>query len=477
MHSTASLVGAIAAVLCFLPAPAHASHSCPTAQPAFAYVDVDNDGCHTEGIDSTSVDAALQAPTTMVNVPSFTAPANTGLVIPVALDIPEEADPYWSVPNDVWIDGGIGGDSSLRIEAGGTTFVNANIRMRSKGFSDASDLELGCSSGCGPTVVAEDMRIDNNGGFVVYDAVIGNRVRINVRCEPGGVPSCGGQAFFYRATSIGDEVRLNSPGGIYFSEGTSLLTVGNYVSMTTKAVSTDGGTLGFPLLIELGAGVSFGVGARLRAGGSMFIDGGEAPVITGPVSIGSDARLSASTLVVRGSSVGVGAHGDLRGKKDISFPGQISTVFLGTSGGPLTIESGTRIAGGRIGVDAGAGVAHLAGDVTLSTAGADQSIELTGGVIEVGPGASIAKATNDLTPISIAAVSDIQIATSALRGAGVNVSVSDPGGTIAFLGSEAKGASGTTATFSAPGGNCDLTGSGFIGMTLDTAGCGLVVGP
>src|SRR5262245_27071070 len=113
--------------LLLLTTSAHASHSCPTAQPAFAYVDVDNDGCYTAGLDSGNVDTQLQAASTMANTPSFVGPAGTGLVIPHALRLPDDADVFWSVPNDVWIDGEIRGPSSVRLEAGGTTYINGQI--------------------------------------------------------------------------------------------------------------------------------------------------------------------------------------------------------------------------------------------------------------------------------------------------------------------------------------------------------------
>ena len=462
-----------------VPAIADASHSCPTPQPPFAYVDVDNDGCHTDAVDSTSIDAQLQAATTMANVPSFVAPPGTGLVLPSSLVLPDDADPFWSVPNDVWIDGQVSGPAGLRIEAGGTTYVNGSIRLKAKGFSDDADLRLGCAAGCGPTVLDDGVRLGNNGLLAIYDVAIGNDVRITVRCEPGGVPSCGGQSFFARATAIGSGFRLDSPGGIHFEEGVSPLTIGDGARFTTKAVSTDGGTLGFPISMELAAGVTFGSDARLRAGGSMTVQGGESSFpLTGPVGFGAGARLGASTLVVRGSSLGFGSGSDLRGRRDIMVSGQLSSVILRAADGPLTLGADTSIAAGRMYLDAGTGLLDAGAGTRLSTSGASQEIELTGAQIVVSPGAELSKSTSDLTPILIAADSSVSVLSSSIRGAGLNVSVSQAAATISFTGNDVNGEDGRTAVFTAPGGGvCDLSGSTFGKLGIDTTGCGSVVGP
>jgi hypothetical protein len=236
-----------AAILSASCGSALASHLCPTPQPAFSYVDVDNDGCHTEGIDSGSIDADLQAAPAMAGMPSYVAPADTGIVVPGKLLLPIDADPFWSVPNGVWIDGKILGPSSLRIEAGGDTNIHGSIRLRAQGFSNEGDLRLGCSAGCGPTNIGSGVKLANNGQLLVYDATVGDGVTIKASCSPGGVPSCGGSAYFYRATLIGDGFRLLSPGGIFFGDGIVPLVIGNDLDLRTKAVRTDGGVLGFSI--------------------------------------------------------------------------------------------------------------------------------------------------------------------------------------------------------------------------------------
>jgi hypothetical protein len=456
---------------------AYASHSCPTLQPSFAYIDVDNDGCYTAGIDSDGVDAQLQAPVTMTNVPSFVAPPNTGLVIPDFLVLPTNADPFWSVPNDVWIDGRISGPSSLRIEAGGTTYLNGRIRTKGKGVSDGAEVRLGCAAGCGPTVVDDGARLANNGLLALYDAEIGDDVRIKVSCEPGGVPSCGGRSYFARATSIGDRVRLSSAGGIHFDEGTSLLVIGDGVSLTTRSVRTDGATLGFGIVFELNAGVTFGSDTRLRAGGSIDIYGGESLPATGPVSFGPAGELVASGLFVEGSSLDIGAGSVLRGKRDIMVEGRRSTVRLGAANGPLSVSDGAMIGGGRVILDSGAGLLDVGSAVQLMTSGGDEEIALGGRQIVVGPSALLTT-TSDVAPIVIAADASVSVSSSSLRGGDLEVSVSDPAATIAFTDNQATGVAGTIATFvAASGGVCDLTGSVFTKVALDTTNCGTVIGP
>jgi hypothetical protein len=467
----------MAACLVLAPSHGHASLSCPTPQPAFSYIDVDNDGCHTAGIDSESVDDQLQASPTMANTPSFVGPPDTGLVIPHEFGLPDDADPFWSVPNDVWIDGAIRGPSSVRIEAGGTTYVNGPIRIKAKGHSDEGDLRLGCAAGCGPTVVADGVRITNNGLLSIYGAEVGDDVNVKVSCVPGHIP-CGGSAYFARATAIGQGFRVNSPGGIHFESGTSLLTIGDGASLATKAVRIDGGTVGFSIRFELDGGVAFGAGTRLRAGGSATLRGGDGGPLVGPVSLGAGAEIAGSGISLGGSSVDIGANSRLRATRDISgFGPQLSSIGVGAAAGALTIGDGSVLVGGRISLGAAAGLLDVGNGVQLTTSGADQEIELAGSDVVVGAGATLSKSTGDLTPILITATSSVVVASSSLKGAGLDVSVSDPGASIAFTDDAVIGASGTAATFTAPSGTCDLTGSTFTKLAVDTAACGAVIDP
>ncbi len=131
---------------------ATAATGCPSPQPDFSYIDVDNDGCHTAGMDSPSVDADLMEP-------AFVGPAGTGLVIPNSLVLPNQANPYWSIPNDLWIDGRISGPSELNVEAGGTTYIQGSIRMRARGDGYEGDTTIGCAVGCGPVVVGDGAKL------------------------------------------------------------------------------------------------------------------------------------------------------------------------------------------------------------------------------------------------------------------------------------------------------------------------------
>jgi hypothetical protein len=464
------------ALISLSPGGAQASHICLTPQPAFSYVDVDNDGCYTDGVDSGSIDAALQAAPPMAGMPSYTDPADTGIVVPRLLVLPVDADPYWSVPNDVWIDGKITGPSSLRIEAGGTTNIHGSIRLKAQGFSNEGDLRLGCISGCGPTIIADEVELANNGLLAIYDGEAGNGVRIRVSCSPGGVPSCGGRAYFGRAVSIGDDFQLKSPGGITFDDGALPLTIGNNASLQTKAVRTDGGTLGFSIRFELPAGATIGNDVRMRSGGSTTIEGRvDSDPVTGPISIGTGASFVGSTVLLHGAGLEIGADARLKGKPDISIPGHLSTVSLHSPGGALVLGDELEIDAGRVFVNAATNDLVIGTAADLATASASQAIELTGGHIAVGPGSSLTKSTGDSTPIQIEALLGVDIEAVSFQGAGLVVTLSN--GTITFTDNDATGAEGTTARFEVLGGLCDLTGSTFTKMSLDTSGCGSVVGP
>jgi len=471
---SSSLAGSFVLLLA---ASSHASHTCPMDQPAFAYVDVDNDGCYTAGVDSGTVDASLQSAPAMANTPSFVGPPDTGLVIPHKLMLPDDADVFWSVPNDVWIDGEIRGPSSVRLEAGGTTYINGPIRLKAKGFSDEGDLRLGCATGCGQTIVGDGVMLANNGQLRIYDAQIGNDVYVKASCSPGNIP-CGGSAHFARATSIGDRFRVNSPGGIDFEEGTSLLVIGNDANLTTKSVSIDGGSVDFVIAFALVGGVELGAGARLRAGGEVEINGGDGGPVTGAVTLGGGARLSGKGIFVAGSSLTIGAGSQLKAKKDASFGGQqLSSVHLTAHSGTLSVGDETTVLAGRMRLRALAGLLDVGNAVALTVSGAGQYLELEGSEVAVGTGAALTKSTGDSEAIAIVGVASVTVASSALKGSGLDVSVTDPGAMIAFTEDEVYGGLGTVAKFTAPGGVCDLTGSTFTRLAVDATGCATVIDP
>jgi hypothetical protein len=101
---------------------------------------------------------------------------------------------------------------------------------------------------------------------------------------------------------------------------------------------------------------------------------------------------------------------------------------------------------------------------------------LLGDSVTLGTSCNLSKSVND-QPIRVTAASAVTISSSALTGGGLEVSASGPAAAITFTGNEAKGGTGTDATFSAPGGSCDLTGTRFVKMAVDVSECGSVTGP
>jgi hypothetical protein len=455
--------------------PALGSHTCPTPQPSFSYIDADNDGCHTSGVDSASIDAQLQAASTPGGGPSFVGPPGTGVVIPRALALPADANPYWSVANDVWIDGPIKGASELKLEAGGTTYLDGSIKIKARGVPNEGNVTLGCLAGCGPTVVAGGVKLASNGHFVIYDAQLGDDVRAVVRCAPGHDPGCGGSFNLRRPTAVGHRLRVVSKGGIDFRDGAAPLVIGDDVLLRTGANSADGGVIGFPILLILPGGVSIGANARLSAGGGVSLDADPTSGPSAPIAIGPGSALAGVDVVLIGSSVDVGAASALTGKVDLGFQATSSVVVTATDGS-ATVGSDTRLSGGTIRISAQAGSLIVDTGVRAVCSGGSQRIELSGSSVTVDTGTRWTKSTTDSRPISVTGASSVSIASSSLVGAGLDVSVSDPGASITFVDDSATGSAGSVAAFSAPGA-CDLTGSTFGSLALDVSGCGSVIGP
>ena len=450
--------------------PAAAALDCPSPQPDFAYVDADNDGCYTSGVDSSSIDAALKTA-------AFVAPPGTGVVIPHTLVLPNQANPHWSVENDIWIDGRVNGPSELVIEAGGTTTINGYVRMQAQGEGYEGDTTIGCATGCGPVVIADRARVTANGYLTIYDATIGDDVRIVAPCAPGGDPSCYAWLDLVRPASIGDRFKVRAPGGVTIRDGTAPLVIGDDVNMKTKSVFADGGTIGFDIYLNAEAGLTIGANARLAAGGSVDLGGVSLGMLTGPLTIGTGAKVSGTGIGVflGGSSVDIGAGMLLRAKFEIDSAQQMPVGIA--SAGPLSIASDVRIYGGGIIIDSGIGAMTLDG-VAITSGSRSQFIGLYGESITLGPGSVLTKSKVDGGPILVNAGSAVSIASSTLSGEGLEVSVSSPTATIAFTNDDARGGVGTVARFTTPGdGSCDLSGSTFLNMSLDTSTCGSVIGP
>ena len=450
---------------------AAAATNCPSPQPAFAYVDVDNDGCYTSGVDSGSIDADLVAPT-------FVAPPGTGIVVPHSLALPDQANPHWSAENDVWIDGRVGGPSELVIEAGGTTTINGSVQMEARGDGYEGDTTIGCATGCGPVVIADRARVTANGYLTIYDASIGDDVRIAVPCAPGGDPSCYAWLDLVRPAAIGHRFRVRSPGGVMIRDGTAPLAIGDDVKMKTKSVFADGGTIGFDIYLNAPAGLTIGTNARLQAGGSVELGGGPSGGLpSGPLAIGAGAKVSGTGigLFLWGTSIDIGAGLRLRAKFEVDSA-QLMPIRI-RADGPIDVASDVRIAGGGIIIDSGSGAMTFDG-VSITSGSRSQFIQLVGESITLGAGSVLTKSKVTDGPIHVNAGSAVSIASSTLVGEGLDVSVSAPGASIAFTNDDAYGGVGTVASFTTPGdGVCDLSGSTFVNMDLDVGTCGSVIGP
>jgi hypothetical protein len=449
------------------PLAAAAAIGCPSPQPDYAYIDADNDGCYTDGVDSTSIDSALQAPT-------FVGPAGTGVVIPSSLVLPNQANPYWSVPNDVWIDGQVSGPSELIVEAGGTTYIQGRIRMSARGEGYEGDTTLGCLTGCGPVVIGDGAKLTANGYLTIYDATIGDDVRIVAPCAPGDNFSCYAWLDLLRPVAIGDRFQVRSPGGIMFHEGALPLAIGDDLKLQTKSITMDGGTIGFDIDIYPIAGFTIGANAKIRAGGTLTLGAGA----SGPVEIGAGARISGVGIgtSLKGTSIMVGAGSQIRAGYDASYA-KYMPVDLSAEG-PIDIADGVRVSGGEIGIDAGVGTLTLGAGTSVASTGRVQAIVLVGESISVGADSTLQKSTLDSDPLRFNASSAVTVFSSSLRGAGLDVTVTAPAATITFTNDEVRGSPGSVATFrTLAGGSCDLSGSSFAALDLDVSQCGSVIGP
>jgi hypothetical protein len=466
------LVAAVAALLCAAaPQASHAATNCPLPQPKFAYVDTDNDGCHTPGVDSASVDADLAAA-------SFVGPPGTGLVIPHSLSLPFQANPHWSIENDVWIDGRVGGPSELIIEAGGTTYVNGVIKLQAYGDGYEGDMLIGCATGCGPVVIADGARVEANGYVTIYDAAIGDDVRMAFPCSPSSEFTCDSYIELFRTVSIGDRLRVRAPGGITIHGGSAPLVVGDELKMRTIAQFVDGGTVSYDIEILAAAGLTIGERANLHAGGTLQLGAVSAGVPSAPFELGQSAKLAGTGWAgVRlwGSTIGIGSAGKIRANYEIDSNKVMPVTLRGA--GAVDVAERVRIIGGEMLIDAGTGALTLAPEVFVTAQDRVQAIRLQGGSVNVGAGCKLVKSNQDGSPVRVVATSGATISSSLLHGAGLEVSVTDPGAAIEFTSNGAKGSLGTAAVFSAPSGSCDLSGSTFTNLALDVAACGSVTGP
>ncbi len=447
-HGLKILAAALVAVLASRASAANAAacdQTCPTSAPASAWRDIDNNGCFDAGTDEADIDAALLAG-------AYDAGA-AGIVVPFTARLSGATALVWSAQS-VAICARVTAASLAVTATGGDIVVGRKARLE----ATAGALEL---TATGDVLIDEVARLAGAGLVLAADGTLEIRTRTRILSaadvELGGDECSMGRAVSLEATGT---LAITCDGG---------LAVGDRVRAA----------IGGDFLVDAGTAWTTGVGPKLEAAGAVLaqaadIDLGRRTRLTGDdtlalaasgdVLLGKKALVRAPLLVDidAGDAIVLDLKARLKAqtsKRTEGEPGDLTIDAVSFEMGPQSTVRFLRNATVEVAtMTAASGTVFASDAVTFKLEDATSSLRLRPSAELVLEGTDLKAETIEIgrTPDAVAA-SPFTLHRVVAKGP-----ETDLGGTLTFTNV----------------GVCDLEGSRFKFLAVDTSGCsGGVLGP